>query len=112
MKKLAKLFILLLILFPLCTGCGSWQTEADKLIGTWRCRQSVSPAFIFYANGRYCYGEDYGDYTLLPNHKLKLSPDSTSTSKHTSYVYCFALKGSTLTIFSGVFSGTYQKITP
>lgn len=109
MKKFVKSFILLLILFLLCTGCGSWQTEADQLAGTWRYSESASPGLIFYKNNRYCYGKNRGDYTLLPDHKLKLTPDSGLPARQTSYICRFSLKGRILTIFNGNFAGSYKK---
>lgn len=110
MKKLTKSFILLLILFPLCTGCSSWQTEKNMLAGTWCRSQSASPVLTFYKGSRYSHGKKHGDYALVSDHKLKLTPDSGSKTKQTSYICRFSLKGSILTIFNGNFTGSYKKI--
>ncbi|MEY8428167.1 hypothetical protein AALA00_10715 [Lachnospiraceae bacterium 46-15] len=111
MKKLANFLIALPILLLLCTGCGSWQTEKDRLSGAWYCSQSASPALIFYKDSRYSYGKAQGDYALLPDNKLKLTPDSGSETKQTAYICRFSLKDSVLTIFNGNFAGIYKKIT-
>lgn len=109
-EKAYKIFYIITYIISALYRMQFMADRKNMLAGTWCRSQSASPVLTFYKGSRYSHGKNHGDYALVSDHKLKLTPDSGSKTKQTSYICRFSLKGSILTIFNGNFAGSYKKI--